>query len=82
MKSKLIPIAYTVGVIKPNLALKEDKVTGTPPSHARSASLTLRRNHGDARAKRFRNFPFETKDPDKRRDSQPLLRIPKPGVLP
>jgi nucleoside diphosphate kinase len=26
MKSKLIPIAYTVGLIKPNIALKDDKV--------------------------------------------------------
>ena len=27
MKSKLIPIAYTVCILKPNLALKRDKVT-------------------------------------------------------
>ena len=26
MKSKLIPIPYTVGIIKPHIALKEDKV--------------------------------------------------------
>ena len=26
MKSKLLPIPYTVGIIKPHLALKEDKV--------------------------------------------------------
>lgn len=27
MKSKLIPIAYTVAIIKPNLAMKEDKMS-------------------------------------------------------
>lgn len=26
MKSKLIPIPYTIGIIKPHVALKEDKV--------------------------------------------------------
>ena len=26
MKSKLIPIPYTIGIIKPHLALKDDKV--------------------------------------------------------
>ena len=26
MKSKLIPIPYTIGIIKPHLALKEEKV--------------------------------------------------------
>jgi hypothetical protein len=27
MKSKLIPIPYTVGIIKPHIALKEEKVS-------------------------------------------------------
>ena len=27
MKSKLIAIPYTIGIIKPHLAIKEDKVT-------------------------------------------------------
>lgn len=26
MKSKLIPISYTIAVVKPNIALKEDKL--------------------------------------------------------
>ncbi len=26
MKSKLIPIPYTIGIIKPHIALKDDKV--------------------------------------------------------
>ena len=43
MKSKLIPIAYTVGIIKPNLALKDEKVHGKPARYAllRVCSLTL-----------------------------------------
>ena len=39
MKSKLIPIAYTVGIIKPNLALKDEKVHGKPARYASAAVL-------------------------------------------
>jgi hypothetical protein len=36
MKSKLIQIPYTIGIIKPHLALKDEKVTPDPLTHCRS----------------------------------------------
>ncbi len=39
MKSKLIPIPYTIGIIKPHLAVKDDKVSWISHSHARPYQL-------------------------------------------
>lgn len=35
MKSKLIAIPYTIGIIKPHIALKEDKVSAQSLTHPR-----------------------------------------------
>ena len=70
MKSKLIAIPYTIGIIKPHIAIKEDKVTTQ-----RLKNYIGARGNDSTRREQLRSLPSKKKDPRKRRDPQLILPL-------
>lgn len=69
MKSKLIAIPYTLGIIKPHILAKEDKVTRI------MINFLVIRSNGYPRGESLRNISFKEENIDKGRSPKFVLYL-------